>query len=314
MTIKDVTKSKAKRDFFLILTIAVVVSILSISLNLFDLLFGWMEDYEYLEFDDIFVVIFFLFLALMVLSVLRLKELKERTAKIEELEEHKNEMEKLAATGRLAAGIAHEINNPLAGIKNCFSLVKSCVESSHKYFEYVLLIEKEIERISNIVKGMNQLQYPVNQVAVSVNIEKVLRDINLMLIKEIEKNGLMLEFEIEKPLPELMLLEAGLRQILYNLVLNSLQASAPGGKVVVAACFKDKKLYITVKDYGAGISTQVLPIIFDPFFSTKKKQETRGMGLGLSVSRSLAKAMSGEILVRSDPGQETAFTLILPGG
>jgi signal transduction histidine kinase len=103
-----------------------------------------------------------------------------------------------------------------------------------------------------------------------------------------------------------------LKQVLYNVILNAVQASTSGSKVDIQIEADDGQAVIRVTDYGSGIPADVLPKIFDPFFTTKHGGPQSGMGLGLSVSQSLMEAMGGQIQVESIPGKQTRFTLIVP--
>jgi signal transduction histidine kinase len=233
------------------------------------------------------------------------REVEQRAMKIQE-------MEKLAAAGRLAAGIAHEINNPLAGIKNSFMLVKDCIPPDHKYFEYAGLIDKEIDRISSIIVQMSQLYRPENQGITSFDLSRTLNEVAMMVEEEIRQEGLTLIKSIPKDLPEVRMPEGGLRQILYNLLLNAIHASSPGKEILLSAGREDHEIAIRVKDHGVGIREEDLPRIFEPFFSTKKGQRCGGIGLGLAVCHSLSEAMGGRISVSTELQQGSIFTLHLP--
>jgi PAS domain S-box-containing protein len=237
---------------------------------------------------------------------------EERAARIQELERQRGEMERLASTGRMAAGVAHEINNPLAGIKNAFLLVKEAVPEDHAYHMYVGLIEKEIERIRNIVLQMYQLYRPERHRPNLIDMPQLLKEIQLILDARIEKKALQIKRVIAPELPPIRQLEGNLRQVLYNLLVNAIQASFSGSEIEVAVGLSDDKLHISVTDHGEGISTENLPKIFEPFYTTKQGEDHSGLGLGLAVSHSLAAAMGGQITVETEMGKGSTFTLILP--
>lgn len=244
---------------------------------------------------------------------------QERTAKITQLEQHRLKMEKLAALGELAAGVAHEINNPLAGIRNAFALLKRHLPVDVKHYDKLDMIDGEIERISGITHQMYQLYRPSQQAATKFNIRKSVGevvslampmsrkkrvDVIVNCASLIETNGLQTD--------EVELREGELKQILLNLIHNAIQASSKGQAVNVDITASRSQLVIRVSDVGCGIEAGVINKIFDPFFSTKTVTVGQGMGLGLSVTRGLIEAMRGTIKVASTPGEGTEFTIQFP--
>ncbi|WP_153559131.1 two-component system sensor histidine kinase NtrB [Roseimaritima sediminicola] len=244
---------------------------------------------------------------------------QERTARIMHLEEHRQKMERMAALAELAAGVAHEINNPLAGIRNAFSLFKSSLSPEMKYYDMLDLIDDEIERISRITHQMYQLYRPRVQQASRFDLRRTIRDV-ITLVEPLQNRSRVkvdLRCEAAEPLgdmgpTEVCLREDEIKQVLFNLVRNAIQASSPAQRVEVCLAVRGEEVRIEVIDQGCGITQDVMPQIFDPFFSTKQDVPKQGMGLGLSVSRSLVQAMKGQLNVTSRPGQGSRFTIELP--
>lgn len=237
---------------------------------------------------------------------------QKRTARLRELERQRIESEKLAAAGRMAARIAHEINNPLAGIQNSFLLVKNAVSEDHPYYDYVGRIEKEIKRIARIVRQMYELYRPDREKAREFLADETIRDIVALLAMGSREHGVKIEVETGNS-PLLVTMSEGLlRPVLYNIIQNAIEASPLNGIVKVAAEIVEAYLKITITDQGQGISEEVRPHIFEPFFTTKNNRPGMGLGLGLSISKSTVEAMNGQLKINSNMEQGTSFEIILP--
>ncbi len=221
------------------------------------------------------------------------------------------ESEKLAATGRVAAGIAHEINNPLAGIKNAFSLIKTAVPQDHPHFEYVGLIDKEIQRIAGVVRGMFDLYRPATDPIITFRIGETLNDVLLLLEPIRMEHGVELDAELEGEDETLYQPENLFRQILFNLVRNAIEAAETGSVVHIRVRVDTEDIRIGVEDSGPGVPAELAEQIFEPFFSTKTGSVESGLGLGLSVSRTIAQSLNGRLTLRHhrDP---TCFEAVVP--
>jgi signal transduction histidine kinase len=237
---------------------------------------------------------------------------QERTVRLRHLEERQRQMEKLAALGQLAAGVAHEINNPLAGIRNAFQLIKSEISPHNEHFDLIDLVDREIERISSIILQMYQLYRPNPQRASTFRIAQTVRDVIRLLEAVAKKRNVDLAFESDDDQISVRLPEGELKQVLYNLIRNAIQASPDHETVRIVVQPKGDAIEVIVKDRGPGIAKEIMPRIFEPFYTTKQGGSEAGMGLGLSVSRSLIEAMGGRIEVKSLPSQGSQFTAVFP--
>jgi len=240
------------------------------------------------------------------------RQVAERTAEIAKLEAQRAQTEKLAAVGQLAAGVAHEINNPIAGIKNAFMLVKQAVDSGHPYFEFVAMIEREIARVAAIIQNMYQLYRREPRRKEAVDLAALIRDIEGLFSKRVAQRGLVLVTDLEPSVSRLYVPQGDLLQVLLNLLQNAVDCSKEGGAITVTIRQDAQAIRIAVADQGPGIAPDVLPHIFDPFFTTKNDGEHKGMGLGLSVSHSLVQAMGGRIEVQTALNEGSTFSIVLP--
>jgi len=221
------------------------------------------------------------------------------------------ETEKLAGAGKLAAQIAHEINNPLAGIKNSFLLVKDAIPSNHQYFEYVGRIEKEINRVSQIVKQMFDLYRPGTTPSKRFRLYDTVKDITELLKVARQEKRIKIEIDCDEK-TTVTLPEALLRQVIYNIVQNAIQASAPDTTVKICAFANDGRLNLSVSDQGPGIDEKIKDKIFEPFFTTGAGGPESGLGLGLAITKDIISAMNAEINFTSEKNKGTIFNISIP--
>jgi signal transduction histidine kinase len=235
----------------------------------------------------------------------------EGTARVQALERERAVSEQLAATGRMAARVAHEINNSLAGIKSSFLLVKDAVAPNHRYFDYVGRIESEIAHIALVVRQIAELYRPNQGEERELELREEVEDVTALLESTRRKRGVELRSTLPRAV-RVVLPEGFLRQIVFNLAQNALDASPRGGLVEIIARADGEEIQISVFDEGEGIAEDDRERVFTPFFTTKRGNERSGLGLGLCVSRSLVRAMGGILDFRAAPGGGTEFFVRLP--
>ena len=216
--------------------------------------------------------------------------------------------DKLAALGTLAAGMAHEIKNPLAAIKGLTQILpENCADPQfmQKYHE---IVPRQLDRINKIVNDLLDYGQP-NKLALSkVNLGDLLKDVLSLVENQCHKSGIEIINELE-PLPPLVADQAKLHQLFLNLVLNAIQAMPQGGALTLScANSSEKEICLILADTGQGIPAEKLQKIFDPFYTTKET----GVGLGLAVVQRIIKEHGGFIEVASQPGKGTKFKICLP--
>jgi len=231
-----------------------------------------------------------------------------------DITEHKRieEMERLATMGRIAASIAHEINNPLAGIKNSFLLIKDAIPEDYPYYKYVSLIEKEINRVAYIVRQMLDFYRSDQDIPYEFLVDKVIQDVVTMLKIKTHENNQIIKVDTSSAAVAVILPKSMLQQVLYNVIQNAIEASPHDGIVEVTAAADKNVLTVNVSDQGSGIPEEIRSLIFMQFFTTKGNSVEGGLGLGLSVSKSMVEAMGGAIDFENKPDKGTVFHIILP--
>ena len=237
----------------------------------------------------------------------------------EDITEHKaaeqalRESEKLAATGRMAARIAHEINNPLAAIKTAFHLIERGLPPEHRYHHYLEKIDNDVKRIAAIVYRMLELYSPEQHIPNTFPLEAFLQGILETMRFAAARQQIEIKLHNTAPNGTVRLPENRLRDVLTTLIQNAIEVSPLGGKIFINAAIDQQKLRISVIDQGGGIATEDRAHVFEPFYTTKDHPANgSGLGLGLTVCKSLVEAMNGEIEFDSQPGGGTEFRVILP--
>jgi len=236
-----------------------------------------------------------------------------------EIQEQLARSRRLATVGQLAAGVAHEINNPLAAIAACAEAVVRDVRASEpasalaaegNWNFYLEEIVRQALRGKAITRGLLDLsrQRPARREAVELN-QLVGRTARLFESRVAER-GVRVELDLDARVGEVATDEGMVRQVLDNLLANALDAVGEGGRLQVSTALDAARVRVEVADSGPGIPPEILARVFDPFFTTK--DPGHGSGLGLAISLSLAEAIGGALTVESKPGAGTRFRLWIP--
>lgn len=247
------------------------------------------------------------------------KTLKERRDEVERhlkaLQESRLETlrsEKMASVGFLAAGMAHEIGAPLAGIIGYSGILAEELADDPEKSDYLRRISDDAARIDRLVKDLLNYARPVKPEIERIDVREFLEDLYAMLERQGLFKRLEAKLEMDESLPDLYLDRHQLLQVLVNLVMNARDAMPDGGVLVISAAAEgENRLQIDISDSGSGILPENMEKIFEPFFTTK--EPGRGTGLGLAISARLVESFGGRIEVDSSPGDGSRFRLKLPG-
>lgn len=218
--------------------------------------------------------------------------------------------EKFLALGRMAAGIAHEINNPLASILLYSSRALKKAPPNSPLQEALKIIVSETNRCRSILQDLLEFSRDRKPQRSLENLNKIIERVLTVLQNDFMLHHLHLQKHLAPDMPDTLLDARQMQQVFINIVLNAVEAMSPGGTMQIRT-FVDRIHGVhgaSVQDDGCGIAPEILHKIFEPFFSTKPK----GVGLGLAVSYGIVKAHGGDIKVESTPGQGTCFTITLP--
>jgi len=236
-------------------------------------------------------------------------ELRRQADLILDIEDQLRRADRLSALGELSAGMAHEIRNPLGSIRGTAEILQDGIDPADPRYEFTRILIREVDRLNRVVQDFLDFARPPTPLRGSVDPVAVLREV-LQLTRQLAlKNGVTVALEAMTATATVAGEEEQLKQAFLNLVLNALQAMPAGGSLTVAAASGEGELVLRFSDSGPGIPAELLPKIFNPFFTTRRE----GTGLGLAITQRIISAHGGRIEVASDPGVGTTFTVVFPG-
>ncbi|MDP4084946.1 MAG: PAS domain S-box protein [Bacillota bacterium] len=222
-------------------------------------------------------------------------------------EEVLHRQDKLAAVGQLAAGVAHEIRNPLTSMKGYTEFLQ-LDEKDPERLEFLNIILDEIERVNTIVEDFMVLAKPKAVELEEKNVIPVIQNVISLLEFEAKKKNVYLHFDYNKEIIQIECDEGRLKQVFLNFIKNGIEAMPSGGDLYVRTFIHENNVQISIQDTGVGIPKEKLKKLGEPFYTTKKN----GNGLGLMVSFKIIESHNGKVFVESEPNKGTTFNILLP--
>ena len=235
----------------------------------------------------------------------------QRTADLESTHLQLLHAEKLSATGKMAASMAHEFNNPIFSIRNVLEKIMRRVQMDDNNKRFVKLAIQECDRVTMLIRKVLDFHSPSTDEKEWMDVHESIDDMILLIQKKFSMRDIRLVKEYGADMPRIEVVPDQFMQVVLNILQNAEEAIPEGGgRITITTSATNGEAQIKIKDTGTGISSQVMKNIFDPFFTTKPS--VKGAGLGLSVTYGIIKKHKGEILVDSLPGRGATFTVCLP--
>jgi two-component system NtrC family sensor kinase len=244
---------------------------------------------------------------------------EQKTRELNRAHDHLLHSERMASIGKMAAVVAHEVNNPLSGILTYAKLIRKWVgtgqtehEKREEAIECLELIAAESRRCGDLIKNLLTLSRTAPMNVQSTDVHAVIDRCLLLVRHQLELGGVEVQLHYAKDLPRVPCDPAQIEQVFLALIMNARDAMPRGGNLWIETRVSndESEIEIQVRDDGAGIDPEVLPHIFEPFLTTK--ESGHGVGLGLAISRGIVERHNGRIVVQSELGRGTTFTVTLP--
>jgi two-component system sensor histidine kinase HydH len=236
------------------------------------------------------------------------RQVELKTRELVESQERLMHSERFAAVGEAAAYVSHEIKNPLMVIGGLAGQVERRLAEDPGTQEKLRVIQGEVRRLEHFLGELRDFTRPLHPSKEEVNLNNVIREVQTLMKDAIREKGISLEDRLDPHLPQIEADPNQLKQVLLNLIKNSLEATDSQGRIVVATGSQDRQVWFSVQDTGKGMTSEVLEKVFHPFFTTKDK----GTGLGLAVIHKIITDHHGTVTVESTTGHGTTFMVRLP--
>ncbi len=237
------------------------------------------------------------------------RKVEQRTAELKAMQAHLIQSEKLAGVGKLAAGVAHEINNPLTCVLTNSSLILEDLPAGDPRREDLQTIVDETLRCRKIVKGLLDFARQTKPQKQDLNLNKVTEDVLALVRNQASFHNITIRTELDPEIPSVLADADQMRQVILNIILNAADAMPQGGALRIRSSFDPTQHQVTLRisDTGPGIPIEIQDKLFEPFFTTKKT----GTGLGLAIAYGIMERHKGALKVESSPGHGTTIVVIL---
>jgi signal transduction histidine kinase len=218
--------------------------------------------------------------------------------------------ERLAAIGRLASGLAHEINNPINGVRSCIYAIRNDLDNHEQTVTYLNLMDEGLSSASNVLNKLLGFARKQQTDPGPVNLNDAVVAVQRLVQFNLERKGVELELDLDPQLPYVLSDRQLMQEVIMNLLINAIDAEKQGGRIRIVSRQEASRVLLAVQDFGVGIDDTVRDQIFEPFFTTKKTGE--GTGLGLSICLSIVQASGGTLEASSPSAGGATFTISLP--
>jgi signal transduction histidine kinase len=235
-------------------------------------------------------------------------ELKAAYQKLNETFDQLRHSDRLASLGRLSAGIAHEIRNPLGSIQGAVEILGQNLEKNDPKFEFAHIAKQEVSRLEKLTGEIVQFSKPAPPKRLRANWCDLVDDACRLCADQAQRQGVEIVNRIVSSGAAILVDPEQVKQVLINILINAIQAQSGGGIITIQGSVEEGESIISIQDNGPGIALEQLDSVFDPFYTTK----SQGAGLGLSISYQLVRNNGGRIWVTSEPGRGACFHIAFP--
>jgi two-component system NtrC family sensor kinase len=235
--------------------------------------------------------------------------LEEANSRLQQMQQQLIQSERLATVGRMAAWVAHEINNPLAIIKTSVRIIQKESREDSITIRRLHSIDEEVNRIAHILRELLDCS-PASLTQEVVDVNAVIHSLEPLLAPTLQSEQISLHVMLEPGLPQVCMASDRLKQVLFNIIRNAEEGMPEGGDLVIQTTRQGDRIQVCVTDTGGGIPPEHLGQVFAPFFTTKGHKG--GKGLGLAISYGLVASVNGHIDVDSEVGKGSTFRVSLP--
>src|SRR5262245_23346007 len=235
--------------------------------------------------------------------------LKEANSCLQQMQQQLIQSERLATVGKMAAWVAHEINNPLAIIRTSVRILQNQSQEDSRTIGRLHSIDEEVSRIAHILRELLDCS-PASPMQEVVDVNAVTHSLEPLLTHTLQSEQISLRVMLEPELPQVCMESDRLKQVLFNIIRNAEQAMSAGGDLVIQTTRQGDRIQVRITDTGGGIPPEHLGQVFTPFFTTKGHEG--GKGLGLAISYGLVVSANGHIEVESEVGKGSMFRVSLP--